>query len=114
MLHYMRLNPPQFKLIKEGLKKTEARLFDDKRKKIKIDDEIVFAKRPEYQEKITCKVAKLERFDSFKELLQSHSLEELGHKGMSKEEYLELIGGFYSAEEEQKYGVLAIHLKSLN
>ena len=40
MIHKMKLNESPFERIKDGTKTIEFRLYDDKRKKVKIGDEI--------------------------------------------------------------------------
>ena len=40
----MKLNPKYFEYMKNGTKEIEIRLKDDKRKKLKIGDEIIYQK----------------------------------------------------------------------
>ena len=40
--HIMNLNPSPFKMIREGNKTIELRLYDEKRKKLSIGDTITF------------------------------------------------------------------------
>lgn len=47
MLHKMKLQQSPFERIKEGKKSVEFRLFDEKRKQIKIGDQIEFSKLPQ-------------------------------------------------------------------
>ena len=42
MIHYMNLNNRPFQLIKNGSKSVEMRLYDEKRAKIKVGDQISF------------------------------------------------------------------------
>ena len=48
----MKLDTEPFNQIKNGLKKIEYRLYDEKRKKLKIGDIIEFQKLPNLNEKI--------------------------------------------------------------
>ena len=59
MIHKMKLNESPFERIKNGTKTIEFRLYDDKRKKVKIGDEIEFSKLPDLHEKILVKVVDL-------------------------------------------------------
>ena len=52
MLHKMKLKESPFERIKNGTKTVEFRLYDEKRRKIKIGDQIEFSKLPELEEKI--------------------------------------------------------------
>ena len=81
----MRLNPEPFGLTKSGIKKTEVRLNDEKRKSIKIGDIIVFSKRPELKEKIEVKV-------------------------IGRKEYSEYPSDYYSKEEQEKYGIVVFDI----
>ena len=52
MLHKMKLKESPFERIKNETKTVEFRLYDEKRRKIKIGDKIEFSKLPDLQEKI--------------------------------------------------------------
>ena len=47
MIHEMSLNPAPFEKIKNGEKSIEIRLYDEKRRGVKIGDIIIFSKLPE-------------------------------------------------------------------
>lgn len=47
MIHRMKLNESPFERIKDGTKTIEFRLYDEKRRQIKIGDQIEFSKLPE-------------------------------------------------------------------
>lgn len=53
--HVMKLEEEYFNYIKNGTKRIEIRLFDEKRRKIKIGDKIIFYKLPDMKEKIEVK-----------------------------------------------------------
>ena len=59
MLHKMKLNESPFEKIKNGTKTVEFRLFDEKRKTIKVGDQIEFSKLPDMQEKLLVDVVEL-------------------------------------------------------
>ena len=112
--HRMKLNPEPFEMIKSGMKTIELRLFDEKRQRIKVGDRIIFTQTVT-GEKLSIKVEKLHRFDSFDELYKSLPLLKCGYteqtvtdaKPSDMEEY-------YSAEEQKKYGVVGIEVSRLN
>ena len=68
--HLMKLNVKQFNLIKIGTKKIEARLFDDKRSKLKVGDNIVFTNLNDENEKIKVRVVNLHRFEFLRHYLR--------------------------------------------
>lgn len=112
MIYEMRLHPAPFELIKFGKQTIEVRLFDEKRQQIKVGDEIVFIKRPEENEQITVQVTGLSLFKTFKELFQSIDKAEFGYSPKDTLEYQVLcMHQYYTKEDEQKYGVLGIHVK---
>lgn len=66
MRHTMKLKEDPFERMKNGTKTIEFRLYDEKRRKIKVGDEIEFFKLPKLQERILVRVKNLYRGDSFK------------------------------------------------
>ena len=49
----------------------------------------------------------------FKSLFQDFLIDLLADKTMSKSELIQVLSDFYSAEEQQKQGVLGIRIKPL-
>ena len=105
MIHKMKLNQSPFDRIKNGTKTVEFRLYDEKRSKIKIGDQIEFAKLPDLQETILVDVIDLYREDKFETLFRKliDNEDEIKRKTTSMYQY-------YSPEEEQQYGVLGIKI----
>ena len=105
MLHKMKLNEGPFERMKNGTKTIEFRLYDEKRSKIKIGDQIEFAKLPDLQETILVDVLDLYREDtfenSFKKLFTDE--DEIKRKTTSMYQY-------YSPDEEKQYGVVGIKI----
>lgn len=106
MTHTMKLQSIPFEKIATGKKVIESRLFDEKRKLIRIGDEVVISRSDDSSIMITVKVTNLYRHDSFKELFSRFEPELFG--GLSREFLLEEIERFYSREEQEKYGVVGI------
>ena len=106
MLHIMKLNESPFERIKNGTKTVEFRLFDEKRKMIKIGDQIEFSKLPDMQEKLLVDVVELYRDETFEKLFRKlfSDEEEIIRKAKSMYE-------IYSPEKEREYGVLGIKIK---
>jgi len=91
-----------------GTKKIEIRLFDHKRKKIKLWDEITFMQNDNLVNVQKVKVIWLLKYNSFKELFDNH-LELFGWD--TKKILIEEIYNFYSKEKEKQYWVLWIHIE---
>lgn len=108
MKHVMRLKKIPFELIKNGRKKIEVRLYDEKRRQIKIGDEIDFINTDNSTEKITTRVVEFLRCQSFSDLYEDYPAEDFG--GERSEELLEEIYLHYTKEQEQEYGVLGIRI----
>lgn len=106
MLHQMKLLEKPFDNIKKGTKTVEFRLYDEKRRKIKIGDKIEFSKLPELKEKIIVKVIDLYQEKSFKELFEKVFI-----NPEDVETHVRTIYNIYSEDEERKYGVLGIKMK---
>lgn len=106
MLHKMKLNKSPFERIKNGTKKVEFRLYDEKRKQIKVGDKIEFSKLPDLEEKLLVDVVELYREDKFENLFKKlySDEEEIARKTKAMYE-------IYSPEKEQQYGVLGIKIK---
>ena len=68
--HTMTLDSPFFEQIVKNEKKYEIRIFDEKRKKLLLGDNILFKKR-DSDETIEKKISKLMLFDNFRETLES-------------------------------------------
>jgi len=109
-MHQMKLNPEPFRQIQSGQKTIELRLFDEKRRGIKIGDTIVFT-NAETAETLTATVVNLHRFESFEALYKALPLLKCGYtsenvsvaspKDMNK---------YYSEEQQKKHGVLGIEI----
>lgn len=106
MLHKMKLKESPFERIKNGTKKIEFGLYDEKRQQIKIGDQIEFSKLPDLQEKLLVDVIELYKENTFEDLFRKlySDEEEIVRKAESMHE-------FYSIEKEQQYGVLGIGIK---
>ena len=98
-------------MIKCGRKTIELRLFDEKRQKIMVGDDIVFTET-ETGETLAVTVTGLHRFDSFGALFASLPLLRCGYTeetvADAKPSDMEL---YYSAEEQKKYGVIGIEIE---
>lgn len=109
MLHKMKLNEGPFERIKNGTKTIEFRLYDEKRQRIRVGDEIEFSKLPDLQEKLLTDVIDLYQGDSFENLFGKLYTDEgkIKRKTKAMEQY-------YSHDKEREYGVLGIKIKVIS
>ena len=106
--HRMKLTPENFEQLKSGHKTIESRLNDEKRKALRVGERIEFAKLPELQTSIIVEIVSLDTYKNFSELYAA------GHEavlGTTQQEYLKRIHEYYTKQEEDKYGVVAIGVK---
>lgn len=108
MTHQMKLRNSPFEKIKNGSKKVELRLYDEKRKLIKEGNTIEFT-NIETQEKLAVKVIKLNIFKSFKELYDNMLAEDLGYSKDEQASYTDMEE-YYSKEEQEQFGVVGIEI----
>lgn len=109
MIHKMRLVDFAFKGVREGTKDIEVRLNDEKRQLIKIGDIIEFTNL-DTDEILRVKVVNLYKYDTFKELFDSFPHARLGLKDTDNES---IMNSFYTLEEQNKYGALAIEITKI-
>lgn len=113
MEHNMGLYNKPFHSMKLGRKTVEVRLNDEKRKKLKIGDTIVFTKLPDSNETLTAEILELRHYRTFREMYESIPAKEFDTEGDSINEMVEQTYEIYSFEQEQKCGTLAITVKRI-
>lgn len=107
--HKLSLHPEPFAAIASGHKTIESRLYDEKRRKIQLGDQIVFINRVDSEQTVVVTVVGLLRYATFHDLF-SHN-DSLKFGGESVEWLENQINEFYSAEDQQRYGVLGIEFE---
>ena len=112
MRYQMKLNSREFLRMKTGEKTLEYRLYDEKRREIKIVDEIEFLRLPYLDETILTKVDELHIYKTWLECYKKFFKEDLikFYKN-TKEVVDDTYNNLYSKEEEQKYGCVAIRIR---
>ncbi len=109
MKHEMNLQRAPFEAISCGRKTYEMRLYDEKRQRIAVGDEICFHCDGQV---LTAYVVGLYRFESFEALYRTLPLTQLGYSESEVDlASPEDMRKYYPAEEEQRFGVVAIELK---
>ena len=111
MEHIMKLQKEYYDYILYGTKRIEIRLYDEKRKKIKVGDVIEFQKEPELKESFKVKVVDLLRYQTFEALFKDYDISLLADTKMTKKELLEVLEKFYPKDKQTKYGVLGIKIE---
>lgn len=109
--HEMNLQPKYFDFMKEGTKRIELRLYDEKRSRIELGDIIKFSKSE--NDKLKAEVIGLLRYNSFKDLFEDFDISILADASMTKDELLDVLSEFYAPEKQSEYGVVGIRLKIL-
>ena len=109
MKHGMNLQSKYFDYIKNGTKRIELRLFDEKRRRINIGDTIEFA-NPD-GEKLLVRVVGLLRYGSFEDLFRDFDISMLADASMTKRELLDVLNGFYPLEKQHEMGVVGIRVE---
>jgi ASC-1-like (ASCH) protein len=105
--HLMNLQPFYFERIKEGTKKIELRLYDEKRQKINIGDSIVFSDGNSQEVKTIVKG--LLRYDSFEDIIKDFTPDVFGTQDTST--LLKDLQVFYPPEKQSLNGILGIRIE---
>lgn len=112
MKHNMCLNAQPFNMIKQGIKTIELRLYDDKRKMIRVGDEIEFTNSTDPDLSLCCRVIALHTFSSFEELYNALPLLKCGYTindiSTASPSDMDL---YYSKEKQTTYGVIGIEIE---
>ena len=109
-MHFMRLNPAPFGLIRDGRKSIELRLYDEKRRKLQIGDGILL-ENPEAPELLLVQVTGLHVFASFDDLYQALPLEACGYTEADVDAASPAdMDAYYAKEAQQRFGVVGIEL----
>lgn len=107
--HRLKLHSEPFAAIVSGQKTIESRLYDEKRRKIQLGDQIMFINRTNPKQTVTATVVGLLRYATFHDLF-SHN-DPLKFGGESAEWLERQIDEFYSTADQERYGVLGIEFE---
>lgn len=109
--HVMNLTPVPLRMIREGRKNIELRLYDEKRKQISIGDIIKFVNTEDKDDELTARVTSLYVFNTFEELYKNLPLLECGYTedniASASPSDMEL---YYTKDKQKLYGVVGIKL----
>ena len=96
-MHIMNVQTKYYNLLKAGRKTVELRLFDEKRQKIKIGDEILFSDSSNSNDNFKAVVLKLHQAETFDALCQIISPQK--NKKTTKEELTSAKEQDYTSSE---------------
>ncbi len=105
----MNLRHEFFNYNKNGNKRIELRLYDEKRKLIKIADKIEFTDL-DTNNKIETIVRNIYCFNSFNDLIDNFGIDQLADIKYSKNDLIDILNSFYTKDEQRKYGVVGIEV----
>ena len=104
--HQLKLATEPFNAIISDNKTIESRLYDAKRQKIQIGDQIIFTNRDNSEQTVAAEVVGLLRYATFRGLFSHNNPRKFGGDNV---EWLEnQISEFYSIEDQKIYGVIGI------
>ena len=112
-IYDMKLQKESFDYIKNGTKRLEIRLNDEKRKQLKLGDIINFHLISNKDKIIKVKIIGLLFYDNIKQLINDYDISILTCKNMSQEQLISSFNNIYPKHQQQKYGILAIKFKLL-
>ena len=112
MTHKMNLHNDPFEKIACGIKNIELRLYDEKRRLIKVGDEIVFTHSKDCTRVLCCRVTAMYVFSSFEELYASLPLFKCGYTeddiDTADPSDMDL---YYTKEQQAQFGVVGIEVQ---
>ena len=107
----MNLQPTYFNFIKNGTKRIELRVYDEKRQKMNLGDIIEFSKYD--GENFKAAVIGLLRYASFTDLFEDFDISILADASMTKQELLEVLSQLYTEEKQPMFGAIGFRVKLL-
>ena len=113
MKHIMKVNDNAFERMKNGLKKREYRVNDDKRQQVRVGDIIEFHKITHPEEKILMDVKSIKCFKSLKDAISAHFEEDFSDRHNDIESTVKSFyqNGYCNEEEIIKNGIIVFEIK---
>ena len=108
----MKINPKAFEGVTQGKQKFETRLYDEKRRLIKVDDIILFTQLPDLVNSVKVKVTEIITAPNFLELFKRFDPKEANWPvEFSTKKCADAMLKYYSEEEQAKWGVVAFRIE---
>jgi len=116
-IHESKLQSPYYEFIRDGIKIYETRVYDDKRKKMKIDDTWIFSHNTDQTKPpIKTKIVGIKIYKSFREAIEDTGVKQLLPQIDDIEDGIKIYEGFDNGNykiDGEKYGVVRFELKVL-
>ena len=109
-MHKLNVKEKYYNMLKSGNKTIELRLFDEKRRKIKIGDTIEFSNNSDVDDKFTAQVINLYKASNFEELCENINCCDAGFS--SNEELIDVLEEFYLKDKQREFGVIGYKMKN--
>jgi ASC-1-like (ASCH) protein len=107
-IHSMQLHAGPFAQIRDGSKRSELRLNDEKRQLVRLGDLIEFISRSDPEQKLLTEVTSLQAYPTFKELFAKVSKD---YPQWDEASFLQGMRSYYTPEQETAYGALEIGIR---
>ncbi len=107
--HVMKLFPSPYKAIRSGQKDIEMRLYDEKRRALKVNDELIFKCYP-IGEEVRARIVALHLYKSFAGLYNAFPKTRIGYKENDNASPRDMYK-YYSEANIRKYGVVGIEVE---
>ena len=103
----MNLDTIYFNLIKSGKKEYETRVYDEKRQKIKLLEEVIFTEKGNEKNSFKCIITELSYFKNFKDAIEEVGIRKVLPNAKSLKDGIKIYESFPNYKEgSKKYGVL--------
>lgn len=112
-VHKMHLADEPFDMIVSGKKTVEVRLNDEKRREISLGDIVIFYRKSHITDMCAVMVVGLRRYNNFLQLFSSERLADTGCTDMTAEQAAQSMYKYYTPDQEEMAGVLAIEIKPI-
>ncbi len=112
-IHNMKLYPEYFEQVRTGEKIREYRLYDEKRKQIKIGDMIIFQNTANLDETVSVLVEEISTFNSFFEMYNSYFDLDFKEQYKSVDDVVTDTYPIYTKEQQEEYGGVCFKIKKL-
>lgn len=109
-----RISEKVYDWMKNGTKRIEVRLYNEKAQKINIGDKITFTTIPNYDKSLNVKVTGLLRYSNIFDLYEDFDTALIADKRMTKEEINHCLEEIFGKEEIEKYDILGIKFELLD
>ena len=107
----MKVQEKYYNLLKSGIKTIELRLYDEKQKKIKKGDNLLFENLENPKDTFIGTVINLHLAPDFKDLTKKIPIQKTGFKNAA--ELINTMEIFYPLEKQKEIGVFGIEIKIL-